>query len=153
MGDRLGRPWGAVSFLLNAPPFFSIVFEYALVFTVAILAQGTSWAVAATQAFLLRLNNDWWQLLDFVACFLVFCIALKQGTGPSSSPCNYFPLPTVKDTLAERLRRRPAKPMGSPRVGSNPTGVVFGKMPKMERRRELNLRKKACVAATAQLVP
>ena len=31
----------------------------------------------------------------------------------------------VKDTLAERLRRRPAKPMGSPRVGSNPTGVVF----------------------------
>ena len=28
-----------------------------------------------------------------------------------------------EDTLAERLRRRPAKPMGSPRVGSNPTGV------------------------------
>ena len=28
-------------------------------------------------------------------------------------------------TLAERLRRRPAKPMGSPRVGSNPTGVAF----------------------------
>ena len=28
------------------------------------------------------------------------------------------------DSLAERLRRRPAKPMGSPRVGSNPTGVV-----------------------------
>ena len=31
----------------------------------------------------------------------------------------------AEDTLAERLRRRPAKPMGSPRVGSNPTGVVF----------------------------
>ena len=30
-----------------------------------------------------------------------------------------------RDTLAERLRRRPAKPMGSPRVGSNPTGVVM----------------------------
>ena len=30
-----------------------------------------------------------------------------------------------KDTLAERLRRRPAIPMGSPRVGSTPTGVVF----------------------------
>ena len=30
----------------------------------------------------------------------------------------------LKDTLAERLRRRPAKPMWSPRVGSNPTGVV-----------------------------
>ena len=28
------------------------------------------------------------------------------------------------DTLAERLRL-PAKPMGSPRVGSNPTGIVF----------------------------
>ena len=40
----------------------------------------------------------------------------------------------AEDTLAERLRRRPAKPMGSPRVGSNPTGVdscrehaIFGK--------------------------
>ena len=31
----------------------------------------------------------------------------------------------TKDTLAERLRRRPAKPIGSPCVGSNPTGVVF----------------------------
>ena len=29
----------------------------------------------------------------------------------------------AEDTLAERLRRRPAKPMGSLRVGSNPTGV------------------------------
>jgi hypothetical protein len=36
-----------------------------------------------------------------------------------------FCLPWLKDTLAERLRRRPAKPMGSPRVGSNPTGVVL----------------------------
>ena len=33
-------------------------------------------------------------------------------------------LPLAEDTLAEWLRRRPAKPMGSPRVGSNPTGVV-----------------------------
>ena len=32
------------------------------------------------------------------------------------------------DTLAEWLRRRPAKPMGSPRVGSNPTGVDFSKV-------------------------
>ena len=31
----------------------------------------------------------------------------------------------LKDTLAERLRRRPAKPMGSPRVGSNPTGAAL----------------------------
>ena len=29
------------------------------------------------------------------------------------------------DTLAEWLRRRPAKPVGSARVGSNPTGVVY----------------------------
>ena len=29
------------------------------------------------------------------------------------------------DTLAEWLRRRPAKPMGSSRVGSNPIGVVL----------------------------
>jgi hypothetical protein len=29
-----------------------------------------------------------------------------------------------QDTLAEWLRRRPAKPLGFARVGSNPTGVV-----------------------------
>ena len=28
------------------------------------------------------------------------------------------------DTLAEWLRRRPAKPLGSARAGSNPAGVV-----------------------------
>ena len=31
----------------------------------------------------------------------------------------------ARDTLAEWLRCQPAKPMGSPRVGSNPTGVEF----------------------------
>ena len=31
----------------------------------------------------------------------------------------------ANDTLAEWLRRRPAKPMGSARVGSNPTGVAL----------------------------
>ena len=30
-----------------------------------------------------------------------------------------------EDTLAEWLRRRPAKPVGSARVGSNPTGVDY----------------------------
>ena len=30
----------------------------------------------------------------------------------------------AQDTLAEQLRRRPAKPIGSPRVGSNPTGAA-----------------------------
>ena len=39
---------------------------------------------------------------------------LPMSAGSSASP---------SDPLAERLRRRPAKPMGSPRVGSNPTGV------------------------------
>ena len=29
------------------------------------------------------------------------------------------------DTVAEWLRRRPAKPLGFARVGSNPTGVVI----------------------------
>ena len=32
-------------------------------------------------------------------------------------------LHSSEDTLAEWLRRRPAKPVGSARVGSNPTGV------------------------------
>ena len=41
-----------------------------------------------------------------------------------SSSSNFFHS-FSKDTLAEWLRRRPAKPMGSPRVGSNPTGVDF----------------------------
>ena len=31
----------------------------------------------------------------------------------------------ANDTLADWLRRRPAKPMGSPRVGSKPSGVEF----------------------------
>ena len=45
-----------------------------------------------------------------------------------------------KDTLAERLRRRPAKPMGSARVGSNPTGVDLSKQTKeAEYRTPLNL--------------
>ena len=33
-----------------------------------------------------------------------------------------------EDALAEWLRRRPAKPVGSARVGSNPTGVVLIKI-------------------------
>ena len=55
---------------------------------------------------------------------------------PARSTCFGVPLLLIlavatgicKDTLAERLRRRPAKPMGSPRVGSSPTGVVFTHM-------------------------
>ena len=48
-------------------------------------------------------------------------------------PCVLFPrrisgcvgVLLANDTLAEWLRRRPAKPVGSARVGSNPTGVEF----------------------------
>ena len=36
-----------------------------------------------------------------------------------------MPFGFADDTLAERLKRRPAKPMGSPPMGSNPTDVVF----------------------------
>ena len=39
-----------------------------------------------------------------------------------------------QDTLAEWLRRRPAKPMGSPCVGSNPTGVVVAFVRSLRRR-------------------
>ena len=46
-----------------------------------------------------------------------------SGAQRSSSPTEKLTHPD--DTLAEWLRRRPAKPMGSPCVGSNPTGVVF----------------------------
>ena len=34
--------------------------------------------------------------------------------------------PILGDTLAEWLRRWPAKPLGSARAGSNPVGVVYG---------------------------
>ena len=46
-----------------------------------------------------------------------------SGAQRSSSPTEKLTHPD--DTLAEWLRRRPAKPMGSPCVGSNPTGVVL----------------------------
>ena len=45
-----------------------------------------------------------------------YCVALGGARSPAR--------PRAHDTLAEWSRRRPAKPMGSPRVGSNPTGVV-----------------------------
>ena len=51
-------------------------------------------------------------------------LATAQGSDSEFHKAAKLPM-GVKDTLAERLRRRPAKPMGSPRVGSNPTGVVW----------------------------
>ena len=57
MGDRLGRPWGAVSFSFPSALHSCIVIDLTILFTVAILAQGASWAVAATQAFSFVWNN------------------------------------------------------------------------------------------------
>ena len=64
------------------------------------------------------------------AQFLLQHVALHYNPPPlTRQPGNIkridFIIDRTSDTLAERLRRRPAKPMGSPRVGSNPTGVVF----------------------------
>jgi hypothetical protein len=44
-------------------------------------------------------------------------------SGALASAWEFTPWQHAEDSLAERLRRRPAKPMGFPRVGSNPTGV------------------------------
>ena len=68
------------------------------------------------------------KLLDASASRIVVVMrvcARSKGTdcpGPSAALHPQY-LPFTMDTLAERPRRRPAKPMGSPRVGSNPTGV------------------------------
>ena len=52
--------------------------------------------------------------------------------GALASAWEFNPWQHAEDTLAERLRRRPAKPMGFPRVGSNPTGVDLVVMDKRE---------------------
>ena len=64
------------------------------------------------------------------------------------------------DILAERLRRRPAKPMGSPRVGSNPRELYiilryFGSSTKgnaLEKARNLNATRVAALAPLAEPV-
>ena len=53
------------------------------------------------------------------------CCAYGLGLGSAISKGTDFLGGAAADTLAEWLRRRPAKPMGSPRAGSNPTGVVL----------------------------
>ena len=53
-------------------------------------------------------------------------VRATSGRTRAKEETSAFPNTVPRDTLAERLRRRPAKPMGSPRVGSNPTGVVCG---------------------------
>ena len=52
-------------------------------------------------------------------CRLALRCLCAHGVGIFAVPQH-----VATDTLAEWLRRRPAKPMGSPRVGSNPTGVA-----------------------------
>ena len=61
-----------------------------------------------------------------VFCFTRFVLQSNQCERTCIRISCYLVLRIIRDTLAERLRRRPAKPMGSPRVGSNPTGVVLG---------------------------
>ena len=76
------------------------------------------------------------QACAFAVCMLVsrsVCSVLRLRCLARRCPCRvrwcvcvcvpWFRVLRAKDTLAEWLRRRPAKPMGSPRVGSNPTGV------------------------------
>jgi hypothetical protein len=63
------------------------------------------------------------------ACVFAVCMFVPWSGCVRARVCVCAPwgcAPRVKDTLAEWLRRRPAKPMGSPRVGSNPTGVGLG---------------------------
>ena len=114
-----------------------------------------------------------------VCCHYTTCAHATRKTGkgarflPRLRPrkkCNsYTPQgkPThPDDTLAEWLRRRPAKPMGSPCVGSNPTGVVFAsaRRPRLEQakrpivcdawQRDAALMKKAdSTLRTSQAVP
>ena len=58
-------------------------------------------------------------------CSHTTSVASDDQPQPRRQEPNAFHLaPLSCDTLAEWLRRRPAKPMRSPRVGSNPTGVV-----------------------------
>merc|ERR1712242_213888 len=66
-------------------------------------------------------SNPTGALLDL----LLFSASPQLGPGPLFLPIMATSTMRVIDTLAERLRRRPAQPMGSPRVGSNPTGVVL----------------------------
>ena len=60
-----------------------------------------------------------WSLQRETCCRLALRCLCAHGVGICGVPRH-----ATTDTLAEWLRRRPAKPMGSPRVGSNPTGVV-----------------------------
>jgi hypothetical protein len=65
----------------------------------------------------------------FLGRCVLFCVCVvwpggaRVVCGGACVCVPWFRVLRAKDTLAEWLRRRPAKPMGSPRVGSNPTGV------------------------------
>ena len=69
----------------------------------------------------------WLELLGILAEIPKSQHALRtKRTELSFSPMEYsWMFLHDMDTLAEWSRRQPAKPMGSPRVGSNPTGVDF----------------------------
>ena len=59
--------------------------------------------------------------------YSVFCgLVIMEKSQLTHCAKIQMPQQFYMDTLAQLLRRRPAKPMGSPRVGSNPTGAVYG---------------------------
>ena len=75
---------------------------------------------------LLGLPEDWcMHRLPLLFLPGQFISNFQGGGGAESLHARVMSVDSVMstDTLAEWLRRRPAKPMGSPRVGSNPTGV------------------------------
>ena len=56
---------------------------------------------------------------------LLFKLLLSLAEHQPTASCHLAYHTWAQDTLAEWLRRWPSKPMWSPRVGSNPTGVAF----------------------------
>ena len=87
--------------------------------TSTVATQSAVWHMHHTSIFSARPRHGWTSYvlrawLSVIKCRNVFRSAFELCAR----------LAGITDTLAEWLRRRPAKPMGSPRAGSNPTGVA-----------------------------
>ena len=66
--------------------------------------------------------NDIYNTTDSMAQLVARRIPVPKVGGSNPSGINVH-IYITHDTLAEWLRRRPAKPLGSARAGSNPAGV------------------------------
>ena len=112
------------------PPFLSLSLSRACAFVLSLpisLSRGLSHSHSLSLS----------RCLTISLSYLYLCLSPFASPGsatpsprfhlarPTALQWSFAPLLQLEDTLAERLRRRPAKPMGSPRVGSNPTGVAF----------------------------